>query len=281
MRTIEHIVEPSRLLLSWQAPEGVDRKRHLVAELRRRGDDADLVYLRQSKDYADAKAKGFSGEYPGFPADKGHAGVLAAFMRRLPPRQRGDFDKFLEAIRIPLDAVISDFAMLGYAGARLPGDDFSIIHPFDDARPPFEFLLLIAGYRYYRDNVPCESLKPGMAVRFELEPDNPQDPDAVRIVIPGVSERAAGYVCRGLLPQFRHWLISGLAVEGTFERLNGTSDHPLAYVFVAVREGVPSRNMNELSARAPAHGRPSVASNRSDASEWREPGAEAKAQPRR
>lgn len=113
MRNIEHIIEPHRLLLSWQAPEGMDRKRHLVAELRRRGDDADLVYLRESRDYAEAKARGFSGEYPGFPADKDHSGVLAAFMRRLPPHQRGDFDKFLEAIRIPRDAPISDFALLG------------------------------------------------------------------------------------------------------------------------------------------------------------------------
>ena len=249
MNTIEHIIEPIRLLLSWQAPEGGDRNRHLVAELRRRGDNADLAYLRQSKDYEDAKAKGFSGEYPGFPAGKDHAGVLAAFMRRLPPRQRGDFDKFLEAIRIPRDAVISDFAMLGYAGAKLPGDDFIIINPFDDAKPPFEFLLLIAGYRYYQDNVPRESLKPGMAVRFELEPDNLRDPDAVRVVIPDVSEQTAGYVCRGLLPQFRKWLISGLDVDGTFERLNGTSDHPLAYVFVSVRKGNPSISMDKLSAK--------------------------------
>jgi hypothetical protein len=250
LSTIEHIIEPSRLLLSWQAPEGGDRRRYLVGELRRRGGDADLLYLRQSKDYADAKAKGFSGEYPGFPADKDHPGVLAAFMRRLPPRQRGDFDKFLEAIRIPLGAEVSDFALLGYAGARLPGDDFSIIHPFDDANPPFEFLLLIAGYRYYQKDVPRESLKPGMAVKFEMEPDNPYDPDAVRVVILDVSERAAGYVSLGLLPQFRQWMISGLGVEGTFERLNGTSERPLAYVFVAVREGVPPVDLDELSAKA-------------------------------
>jgi len=204
--------------------------------MRRRGDDADLFYLRQSEDYVKAKSKGFPGEYPGFPADKDHVGVLAAFMRRLPPRRRGDFDKFLDAIRIPPNVAISDFALLGYAGARLPSDDFSIIHPFDDASPPFEFLLLVAGYRYYQNNVPAESLKPGMAVKFELEPDNPHDPDAVRIIIPEVSAQTIGYVCRGLLQEFRRWLVSGLGVEGTFERLNGTDDRPLVYLFVTVRE---------------------------------------------
>jgi hypothetical protein len=222
-----------------------------VAELRRRGDDADLVYLRDSDDYKAAKAKGFPGDYRGFPADKNHTNVLAAFMRRLPPRRRTDFGQFLDAIRIPSNVEISDFALLGYAGARLPGDDFSIIHPFNDARPPFEFLLLVAGYRYYQENVPRDPLKPGMAARFEFEPDNPNDPDAVRIVIPAVSEGTAGYVCRGLLPQFRQWMLSGMGVEGTFDRLNGTADRPLAYLFVSVREAASSFKTDELTARAP------------------------------
>ena len=250
MSHIEHIIEPSRLLLSWQAPEGMDRRRHLIAELLRHGDDADLAYLRDSADYESAKSKGFTGEYPGFPASKDHDGVLAAFMRRLPSRHRADFRQFLEAIRIPRDAVISDFALLGYAGARLPGDDFSIIHPFDEARPPFEFLLLVAGYRYYQKNVPHESLKPGMPARFELEPDNPHDPDAVRVVIPNVSEQTAGYVCQGLLGQFRRWMVSGMRVDATFDRLNGTTDRPLVYVFVSVREAALPFKTDELRARA-------------------------------
>ena len=247
MSHIEHIIEPNRLLLSWQAPDGSDRTRRLVAELRRRGDDADLVYLRQSPDYAEAKSKGFPGEYPGFPADKDHTGVLAAFMRRLPPRQRGDFDKFLDAIRIPPKTAISDFALLGYAGARLPSDDFSVVDPFDDAKPPFEFLLLVAGYRYYQDKVSREFLKPGMAVQFEFEPDNRYDPDAVRIMIPGNPAQTIGYVCRGLLQAFRRWAESGLCVEGTFERLNGTHDRPLVYLFVTVREGTASSDVGELA----------------------------------
>jgi hypothetical protein len=232
---IEHIIEPTKLLLSWQSPTGPDRGRHIVAELRSNGQDADLVYLRDTEDYAAAKAKGFTGEYPGFPADKDYKEVLAAFMRRLPPRSRTDFDKFMDAIRIPPGTEVSDFALLGYAGAKLPGDDFYIIHPFDEAQPPFEFLLQMAGYRHYRDNVPYEKLVSGMTARFELEPDNQHDPEAVRIIIPDVSTETAGYVCRGLAPQFRKWLAEGLQVSGKIERLNGISDHPLVYLFVTVR----------------------------------------------
>ena len=235
MSHIEHIIEPTKLLLSWQSPTGPDRGRHIVAELHRNGQDTDLKYLRDTDDYAAAKAKGFGGEYPGFPANKDYTGVLAAFMRRLPPRSRSDFDKFMEAIRIPPGTEVSDFALLGYAGAKLPSDDFYIIHPFDQAQPPFEFLLQMAGYRHYRSGVPYEELKSGMAARFELELDNRFDPEAVRIVIPEVSPETSGYVYRGLAPQFRKWLIAGLQVRGMIERVNGIGDHPQVYLFVTVR----------------------------------------------
>ena len=231
MRYIEHIVDPAKILLSWQPS---DRGRYIVAELRRNGDDAGLVYLRNSEEYANAMKKGFDGEYPGFPKDKDHSNALAVFMRRLPPRGRTDFDKFLEAIRIRPGTTISDFTLLGYAGAKLPGDDFFIIHPFDRAEPPFEFLLLVAGYRHYQESVPCDKIEVGMSARFEPEPDNPVDPDAVKIIIPDVSEETAGYVCRGLLPQFRRWLQDGLNLHATVERKNGVGDHPLVYLFVEV-----------------------------------------------
>jgi hypothetical protein len=235
VKLIEHIVEPKRLLLSWQPPSPGNRGRSIVAEVRRTGDDAELVYLRDAEDYRRAKEKGFSGEYPGFPGDRDHQGVLAAFLRRIPPRNRTDFGKFLDAIRIPQSAKVSDFALLGYAGAKLPSDDFTIIHPFEDAAPPFEFLLLVAGYRYYTKDVPMGKVKLGMAARFEPEPTNPHDPGAIRIVIPAVSDARAGHVSRGLLPQVRAWLLKGWSVTATVERINGIQEHPLLYLYVQVR----------------------------------------------
>ena len=83
--------------------------------------------------------------------------------------------------------------------------------------------------------VPYEELKSGMTARCELEPDNPHDPGAVRIVIPDVSPETAGYVCRGLAPQFRKWMAAGLQISGTIERKNGVSDHPQVYLFITVR----------------------------------------------
>jgi hypothetical protein len=233
MRFIEHIIEPHRLLLSWQPATG-HRARHIVAELRENDGDADLSYFVGQKDYEEALRKGFEGSYPGFPAPGDHHNVLSAFMRRLPPRQRKDFDTFLESIRIRPKTAISDFALLGYSGAKLPSDDFVIIHPFDEARPPFEFLLLLAGYRHYEAQVPYSALKVGEVANFVPEPDNRWDADAVRVFFPGLSAATAGYVCRGLLPQFHRWLSEGLIIQAQIERLNGTQENPLVYLFISV-----------------------------------------------
>ncbi len=159
MRHIEHIVEPDRLLLSWQNPS--ERLRMFVAELIRNGDEADLVYLKEREDFSKAQSLGFNG-YPGFDIEINiHKNVLTSFMKRLPPRSRGDFGRFLDALRIKPEAKdrISDFALLGYSGAKLPDDDFTVIHPFENASVPFEFMLPVEGYRYYQDELPPPSYR--------------------------------------------------------------------------------------------------------------------------
>lgn len=232
-RFIEHIVEPDRLLVSWQAPEehGV-RMRRFVAELIRRDDDADLVYLRNTEDFQKAKEQGFE-EYTGFSVDKDHHGVLAAFMRRLPPRKRGDFDRFLTALRIKDATDVSDFALLGYSGAKLPDDGFVVVNPFDNIAPPFEFLLPIQGYRYYEKNLAYEKLAVGQVAVFVPEPDNKFDPEAIKIEIGG---HHVGYVCRGLTSQLKSWLVREYIINASIERLNGTADRPIIFLYVEVRE---------------------------------------------
>jgi hypothetical protein len=100
---------------------------YVVGELIRTGEDsADLVYLVDSPDYFRAKELGFD-SYCGFPLEKGvrHKDALPLFVCRLPPRTRTDFPEFLAGLHLPRDAKISDFALLGYSGGRLPGDCFS------------------------------------------------------------------------------------------------------------------------------------------------------------
>ncbi len=231
MRYIDHIVEPERLLLSWQTPD--DRQRMIVAELVRSDDDSDLVYLKDSEDFSRAQSLGFKG-YPGFEVEKGvvRKNVLTSFMKRLPPRSRGDFGRFLGALRIKSDAKISDFALLGYSGAKLPDDDFTVIHPFENASTPFELLLPVQGYQHYQEQLPPTELSEDMQARFEVEPDNQYDPEAIKIIINDV---IAGYVSRGLTRSFKKWLQSGSTITAHVERINGTQQKTKVYLYVSVK----------------------------------------------
>ncbi len=232
MRYIEHIIEPQRLLLSWQPKDNKNRQRMLVAELcRNKYNDADLIYRTQSPDFINAQKIGFPG-YPGLGTGIAiHNNVLTPFIKRLPPRTREDFNRFLEALRIRPDATISDFALLGYSGAKLPDDDFTIIHPFDDTLPPFEFILQIQGYQHYKEQMPFKA-SINMKATFEPEPDNIYDSDAVKIIVNGVM---AGYVCRGLTTSFHKWLQSNLTISAYIERINGTEQKPKAYLYVSIK----------------------------------------------
>lgn len=230
MRYIEHIVEPDRLLLSWQAPS--NRLRMIVAELIRSDDDADLVYLKDSEDFSRAQSLGFE-EYPGFAVEKDiHKNVLTSFMKRLPPRSRGDFSRFLDALRIKSGAEITNFALLGYSGAKLPDDDFTVIHPFENASTPFELLLPVQGYQHYQEQLPLTSLLDDMQACFEAEPDNQHDTEAIKIIINDV---IAGYVCRGLTCSFHKWMQAGLTITAYIERINGTQEKPAVYLYVSVK----------------------------------------------
>ena len=234
MRHIDHIVEPDRLLLSWQTANM--RLRMFVAELIRNGDDeADLVYLKEREDFSKAQSLGFNG-YPGFDIKTTiHKNVLTSFMKRLPPRSRGDFGRFLDALRIKAEAEISDFALLGYSGAKLPDDDFTVIHPFENALVPFELMLPVEGYRYYQDELSLNVLSTDMQAVFEAEPDNPTDPEAIKIIIDGIR---VGYVCRGLTASFHKWMQSGLTISAYVERINGTGQDPKVYLYVSVKKAL-------------------------------------------
>lgn len=233
MRYIEHIIEPEKLLLSWQTSQpGQNRGRMFVAELTRKGDNADLIYLRDSDDFRMAQSLGFT-EYPGFASDQQtHENALFVFMKRLPPRSRGDFGKYLDSLRIHHNAVISDFALLGYSGAKLPDDDFMVIHTFENGVPPFEFLLNVQGYRYYMAQLPFDSIKLEQQATFQIEPENEFDSKAIKVLIGGIH---AGHVCRGLTESFHKWFDMGYKIDASIERKNGTAQQPELYLYVSIK----------------------------------------------
>ncbi|OGW29250.1 MAG: hypothetical protein A2X56_14285, partial [Nitrospirae bacterium GWC2_57_13] len=225
---------PQRLFLVWQGPEGGDRARCIVAELLRTNHGIELRYLTQSDDFKKARENGFEG-YPAYPkTDRVYKeGVIETLMLRLPPRERSDYNKYLESLRISSAARVSDFALLGYSGAKLPSDGFSIVHPFDDVSEPCELLTEVAGFRYYEGMT--MQLAVGMTAKLQPEPTNPYDPQAIMVLVKG---KKVGYIGRGLLPALHRWLDNKSEITAVIEKINGRPERPSIMLFIAV---VPQR----------------------------------------
>ena len=208
MKLIEHIKEPLRLYLTWQPPitSSCLRTRLIVAILVRADNDANLEYLTDTEDCQKAVEIGFKG-YPAFPLTKPrYENVLCTFVKRMPPRNRGDFHKYLKAIRIPVEAKISDFALLGYSGAKLPEDTFNLSVCLQDETAPFELLTEISGFRHYKGMDILDELREGDVVILEKEPTNEFDHNAIKILRQNV---LIGYINRVITGDFCRWIDEG------------------------------------------------------------------------
>lgn len=248
MRLLHHIIEPKRLLMVWQTlsrdteentskPQVGTGKRYIVGEVLRENDDTvALHYLKNSRDFQDAQACGFEG-YPAFSIDHEihRTNVMDALERRIPPRERTDFKDFLRYHRIAPEEGqnISEFALLGYTGAKLPGDGFSFVHTFEEASTPCEITTEVAGFRHYTgmDLLSQPNGLLGMPVRFKTEPENRFDPNAVAITT--LTGEPLGHINRAQTPVFNRWLHHN-HLEGTVERVNGKIDRPSVLLFVEV-----------------------------------------------
>jgi hypothetical protein len=235
MNTLQYIYEPARLFLIWRCiPSRGIRTRRLVAVIERDKERTEIClrYLVGTEDYQRAIDSGFEG-YPAFSlsSDVHCMGVTDAFMRRLPPRKRDDFKAYLQRHRLPVDASLSDFSLLAYTNAKLPSDGFEIYPDLALARPPFDLLIEIAGFRH-QSSIAADEIYLGDAVTFKAESNNTHDENATGIYYGGVR---IGFVDRAQAPSFRKWLRKGFSVKGILERINGTPERPSIFVFVSVR----------------------------------------------
>lgn len=233
MKTLNHIIEPARLLLTWQPldEQSKSRTRRIIGEVQKDSDGIVIFhYLKNTLDYEEAWKAGFVG-YPSFSTqqDKFSQGVIQSLMRRIPSRQREDFSDYLAQHRLPAPFDYSDMALLGYTGARLPSDGFALIPVFPADKIPCDLLMEVAGLRYvYFQSI--NNIQAGDLVTFEIEPGNLVDPDALAVMHKG---HRIGYVNRAMKNNFHGWLRDH-HITATVERINGKPERPLVYVRVSV-----------------------------------------------
>jgi hypothetical protein len=232
MHFIDHIVEPTRLYLAWQPTSEDCHTRYIVGELLKEVcGDISLRYFLDTKDVNDAIKAGFDG-YLAFPAlEKVHHNVLDSFLRRIPPRERGDFTQYLEGLRLHPEAQLSDFALLGYSGAKLLSDGFSLIHPFDNVAGTCELMTEVSGFRHYVTQLNSE-LKVGDTVSLAIECNDVVSQRAVRVTY---GDQLVGYINRGLKDTFIDWITNKRLVNAFVEKVNATSHRPAMYIFIQIK----------------------------------------------
>ena len=116
------------------------RDRHAVAELVQLEDHMEFRYLDDAQ-LEEARLAGFT-IYPGLPINSTELDRIAeeVLIRRLPPRDREDFDQLLGRFGLPPNERYPALTLLAYTGARLTGDSFSICETFDGFEPPFSYI---------------------------------------------------------------------------------------------------------------------------------------------
>jgi len=235
---IEKPVEPAKLVLVWQAPEGhpdrlrwavgvieleeVERFRYLTSD--------ELFALNNGRTLDRLTAAGFAG-YPAFSYEPGKmfdADILRTFQRRLPPPARQDFARYEEYFSIHPGSTISVPLLLALTEARLPSDGFSIIDPLDSAAEVCDAVFEIAGLRY---EGATQSIEIGDELALRPDPTNTYDPDAVAVHWRGAR---IGFVNRLQAHAVAQWL-STRSVRCVVLRKNGRADAPRAYAKIAVR----------------------------------------------
>lgn len=232
MITLHHIVEPTRLLMTWKPLDrnAPSRTRRVIGEVcQESGGRIVFRYLKNTPDFEAARETGFKG-FPAFRLkdDEVRQGVIESLLRRLPPRKREDFADFLAQHRLPSPFNHSDMALLGYTGARLPSDGFALVPDFSASEAPCDYLMEVAGVRHIL-GTDLSSIHEGAAVEFVIDRENIVDRDALLVVCHG---QKIGYVNRAFRETLHRWL-KQYRVSATIEKLNGKPERPLVYVRIS------------------------------------------------
>ncbi|SFI30290.1 hypothetical protein [Nitrosomonas sp. Nm34] len=229
MNFLRHIIEPSRLLMTWQPLDlnAPSCTRRVIGEICQENSGQIVFrYLKDNPDFEAARKAGFK-DFPAFRLKHNEVrqGVIESLLRRLPPRNREDFAEFLAQHRLPYPFNYSDMALLGYTGARLPSDGFALVPDFSECETPCDYLMEVAGIRH-TSCLDVSNIHLDDPVEFAVDQNNPVDQDALLVICQG---QKIGYVNRAFRASLHHWLRQ-YHVSAAIEKLNGKSEHPLVYV---------------------------------------------------
>jgi hypothetical protein len=230
---VEHFITTNKLLLSWQSKNGIGR-RYIVGEINKEQNGTYYFqYLYNTEDFKKAEESGFQG-HPAFKKGKASysENALEAFLSRLPPRKRGDFNKYLANHFLPETFDGDGYTLLAHTGAKLPSDGFTLIPDLSNPILPFDYVMEVAGARHHISGKTLNSLQIGDSISFIKEEDNPEDSNAIAIYF---SNEKIGYVnrvvCKTLLP-----LLEKKLLKASILKITNEDERPLIHILIQASE---------------------------------------------
>lgn len=232
MITIRNYLNVETMLLTWQSSR--DRsQRYFVGIVKKQGNGSySFRYLTETKEFQKALDNGFAG-YPAFKISEQEYtnDVLTSFRKRLPPKSRRDFSKYLEQHNLLSDFSGDDFQLMSHTGIQLPSDGFDLIPDLSEANIPFDYIMEVAGTRYQMTFDEVSEIPIGEEVELRCEDENSYDCNAVAIYL---EEKKIGFINRLLCCSIRT-LISTKSLTCRVAKKSGTQERPLIYIIISAR----------------------------------------------
>ena len=228
---LSKLYRPNEILISWQninrdcnAPGG---RRVIIGKLKYITNEIwNLEYFNIDE------IPNFVGYLPyRFCANKLYENVKSAFIKRLPPKTRGDFADYLIDNNISKECIdIDEFTLLAYTSGRIHGDNFTFINPLDTIPIGSEFIIDIAGFSHYNGMKNLNSLL-NQEVFFIKEPQNVVDNNAIRIE---TKDLLLGYVNKGQANYINKLLDRNITIKAIINTIKGDENKPIVSVYVKI-----------------------------------------------
>lgn len=174
------------IFVAWRKGKG---SRRIVIGIIRNNSTEGMRFSYLKNGVKEAEKYGFS-SYDGFPnLEKTYKeNVVNIFGQRIMRSERNDVDEFFKFWQIDKKYKEDSFYMLAYTQGLLPTDNFEFLADFQPKKG-LTFITEISGLSYL--NLSPDSLKIGDKLRYEFEPENDRDEDAVKLY---KGELFVGYV---------------------------------------------------------------------------------------
>lgn len=189
------------LWLIWKEP--TSRRRYKIGSLIKQSNQYKFTYINPELD--DARSHGFK-YFPGFEdLTKLYESetLFTNISTRLPNDTRPDYLEILNCYNLEKDS--DDFDILKATRGRTFTDNYEFVPAFDPSKIEFD----VAGTSHCKDVEECKDhLKVNEKLYLEPEPENPKDPNAIKIIFKENDKSYhLGYVpryyCKELLDELR------------------------------------------------------------------------------